>query len=133
MATLYWGGNGHNWNDTTKWYSDAALTVAAGVSPTNADHVFFNENAPGNCVINTAAHSRTMTIAGFLYKITATAAQNLEFHMQGGDTCDLRNIGGVADPIYSTLGVKFGSVRVYCTSGTGTANCSTRMRSRACR
>ena len=112
MATLYWGGNGDNWSDTTKWYSDAALTVGAGAVPGAADHAVFNANAPGNCILNVNGACRTLTFVGCSYRLVASI-RNLTLSPQDGDTIDLRNIGGSEPrPLYATSVSRMGTLTV---------------------
>lgn len=65
MANRYWGGGAGTWSttDTTRWYSDAALTTLAGAVPTAADSVFFQQ-----------ASTYTVTMTGALLCLDITVS-----------------------------------------------------------
>ena len=103
MATLYWGAVAGNWSDTTKWYTDALLTVPASAKPTAADHVIF-VNDSADCILNEAVVMRTITLVDYDNQITA-ADFGFSLFPLDGDVSDLSNDGGAeTQPIYTTGG-----------------------------
>jgi len=103
MATLYWGGDSHLWSNTAKWYTDENLTIAAGAKPTTADHVIFNANAPGDCIIDEDAIARTINLEQFAHDVhTASFQYQFGVEQLDGDESDMRNIGGNSQWLYTT-------------------------------